>query len=76
MFSFNLCLLLVCCAYVNAVNHESTFKSLEIGVKQYKLNAVVYEKSIHFVLKTKFTGIDNIWAAFGLSKDTSMVSSY
>jgi len=32
----------------------------------------VYEKSIHFVLKTKVTGIDNIWAAFGLSKDTSM----
>ena len=62
-------LIIVCSAYAFNENIGKDF----IEVDSYKLNWVISDKAVDFVFKTKVSGNDNIWIAFGLSNDRSMV---
>ena len=69
MFSLQFCILILFYStYTNAIDNY-------VEIESFNLNWVVSEKSVDFVFKIKVTEKDNFWAAFGLSKDTTMVSS-
>ena len=62
-------LIILCTAYAF---DEKVGKNC-IEVDSFKLSWVVKNKYVDFVFKTKVSRKDNVWTAFGLSKDKAMV---